>query len=100
MPPYNIFFRFGCVTDLMWRLNLRKAYFEKVFQVRKFFLNERHDFQPEEPLLLQIVKQDEPGRFLGRIRGMLLFEDLVGDPMEESVKLYAVKWKYAIVSNR
>lgn len=84
----------------MRRLNVRKAYFEKVFEVRKFFLNERHDFQSEEPLLLQTVKQDEPGRILGRIRGMLLFEDLADDTIGESVKLYGVQWKYVILSNK
>jgi hypothetical protein len=84
----------------MWRLNVRKAYLEKVFEVGKFFLNGRHDFQPEEPLLLQIVKQDEPGRILGRVRGMLLFQKIIEDIANESVELYGIKWKYAIISNR
>jgi len=35
---------------MVWRLNVRKTYLEKVFAVRKFFLNERHDFQPEEQI--------------------------------------------------
>lgn len=84
----------------MWRLNVRKAYLEKIFEIGKFFLNERHDFQPEEPLLLQVVKQDEPGRILGRIRGMLFFQKIVEDTANESVELYGIKWKYAIISDR
>lgn len=84
----------------MWRLNVRKMYLKKVFEVRKFFVNERHDFQLGEPLLLQIVKQDEPGRFLGRIRGILLFEDLIDDSTNESTRLYGIKWNYAIIPNK
>lgn len=83
----------------MWRLNVKKKYLERVLELRKFFINERHDFKPNEVLLIQLIKQDEPSRFLGRIRGIFFFERLEEDYLNESIKLYSAKWRYVILPN-
>ncbi|MCX8191227.1 MAG: hypothetical protein N3F06_00275, partial [Nitrososphaerales archaeon] len=81
----------------MWRLNVKRQYLQKVFEVDKFFVNKRYEFEPSEPLLLQTLKQDEPGRTIGRIRGILFFGSLIEDTMNESVELYGIKWNYVIL---
>jgi len=82
----------------MWRLNTKKAYFEKIFEVKKFFINSKHNFKENEILLIQIIKSDEPKG--ERIRGLLFFGELLEDKMDESIKIYQRKWKYVIIPKK
>lgn len=81
----------------MWRLNVKREYIQRVFEVNKFFINNKYNFELNEPLLLQLLKQDEPIGRIGRIRGILFFGSLIEDKLDESLKLYGIKWKYIIL---
>jgi hypothetical protein len=87
------------LRSLSW-LNVRRQYLDRILQVERFFVNDKHLSQERELLLLQLVKQDEPGTILGRVRGVLIFKELVGDLTLESRRLCGVSWKYAIVPSR
>ena len=84
----------------MWRLNLRKQYVDAVFRAQKFFVNGPHAFDDGDILLLQVVKQDEPGRVIKRIKGFMLFDRMEEDVSNESEALYGTKWKYAIIGRK
>lgn len=83
----------------MWRLNVRRAYLNNVFEVGKFFVNKRFRMEHGELLLLQLVKKDDP-RHLGRIRGIMEFDTIVEDEYGESLQLYGRRWRYAILASR
>ena len=83
----------------MRRLNLKKMYVETVFKVQKFFLTNRHEFEPSEILLLQTLKQEE-GKIIRRVKGFMIFDHLLEDSEAESQKLYGKLWKYVIIPNR
>ncbi|MFN4336960.1 MAG: hypothetical protein ACK4FV_05200 [Candidatus Nitrosocaldus sp.] len=83
----------------MWRLNVRRVYLNSIFDVGKFFVNKRFNIQHGELLLLQLVKKDDP-RHLGRIRGIMEFDEIVEDEHDESVELYGRKWRYAMLASR
>ncbi|GBC75721.1 hypothetical protein HRbin06_01041 [archaeon HR06] len=79
-------------------LKNKKAYFEKIFEVKKFFINNRYNFKENDILLIQIIKSDEPKK--ERIRGILIFRELLEDKEDESIKIYKRKWKYVIIPNK
>ncbi len=83
----------------MRRLNLKRTYVETVFKVQKFFLTNRHEFEPSEILLLQTLKQEE-GKIIKRVKGFMIFDYLLEDSEAESQKLYGKLWKYVIIPNR
>ncbi|MEM2211463.1 MAG: hypothetical protein QW372_01640 [Nitrososphaerales archaeon] len=81
----------------MWRLNVKREYIQRVFEMNKFFINNKYNFELNEPLLLQLLKQDEPMGRIGRVRGILFFGSLIEDKLDESLRLYGIKWKYIIL---
>ncbi|MGH2638832.1 MAG: hypothetical protein ACRDF4_06060 [Rhabdochlamydiaceae bacterium] len=84
-------------TPAMWRLNVQGQHKERVFKIGKFFVNNRHDFRPGDVLLIQVIKGDEPGRFVKRVKGLMIFESLSEDAEEESESIYGKRWRYAII---
>lgn len=84
----------------MWRLNVKGEYKTKVFKVRKFFVNNLHDFTPGDILLIQTLKSDEPGT-IKRLRGFFVFDKISNEGAErESIALYGREWKYCLIPSR
>ena len=79
----------------MLRINIERIYLKKVLETGKYFVNQKFKFDENEPLLLQLVKRDEPGT-IGRVKAVVFFDKLSEDTEGESVRLYSKRWKYAI----
>jgi len=80
----------------MRRLSVGKYYLRKVFELKKFYSDKMYDLKKGEPLLLQLLKTEEPGRFIGRVQGIIFFDSWLKEVREEAKLHYNRDWNYAI----
>lgn len=80
----------------MRRLNIERMYLKKMLETKKYFVDKKFEFEENEPMLLQLVKRDEPGSVIGRVKAVAFFEQFGEDKAGESIRLYSKRWKYVI----
>jgi hypothetical protein len=57
----------------MRRLNIEQMYLKKVLET-KYFVEKKFEFEENESMPLQLVKRDEPGSVIGRVKAVAFFE--------------------------
>ena len=83
----------------MWRLNVTAEYKDRVFEVERFFLANRHGFKSGDVLLIQLVRRDERKR-IRRVRGYMIFDRFSENSKEDSRSIYGREWAHELIPSR
>jgi hypothetical protein len=68
----------------------------KALREQKLFVNQKHDFEKNESILLQLLKGGEIWKIQKRVPALMLYSQMKEDVEGLSVSLHSRKWKYVI----